>query len=94
MPLIKHGVIVPDPWIAVSDGAILPEDVPAIVSLARWRADRWALLTRTAPLGVRLASDAAPESIAEDVDRFGVIALEFPAFTDGQIGRASCRERV
>ena len=84
MPLIKHGAIIPDPWIAVSDGAILPEDAPAIVSFSRWRADRWALLARTAPLGVRLESDVAPEAIAEDVDRFGVIALAFPAFTDGR----------
>lgn len=84
MPLIKHGAIVPDPWIAVSDDATLPGRAPVIVSAARWRADRGGLCERTAPLGVRLASDVAPDVIAEDIDRFAVIALEFPAFTDGR----------
>ena len=39
---------------------------------------------RNAPLGLRLTSAEPPGQVAEDLDRFALIALEFPAFTDGR----------
>jgi uncharacterized protein (DUF934 family) len=83
MVLVKESVVVDDPWIAVDDEGDLPEG-PAIVSLARWREDRDRLEGRNAALGIRLASDQSPEEIAPDLDRFSVVALEFPVFTDGR----------
>ncbi|MEM8120240.1 DUF934 domain-containing protein, partial [Morganella morganii] len=41
-------------------------------------------------LGVWLDADEEPESIAGDLDRFQVIAVNFPAFTDGR-GFSSAR---
>ncbi len=84
MPLIKDDEFVEDPWIDVDDEEALPEGAPAIVSLARWRSERAALSGRNAPLGIRLRADQPPETIAGDVDRFQVIALEFPNFGDGR----------
>ncbi|MDX1484755.1 MAG: DUF934 domain-containing protein [Alphaproteobacteria bacterium] len=84
MSLIKDGRIVADPWRHVDDEAPLPATGGIIVSLARWQAERSALIARRAPLGVRLSSADRAEDIAGDLDRFDVIALEFPAFKDGR----------
>ena len=84
MPLIKDEEIIEDPWIAVDDEDALPEGAPAIVSLVRWRAERETLAGRNAPLGIRLRADQPPAEIAGDIDRFQVIALEFPSFGDGR----------
>jgi uncharacterized protein (DUF934 family) len=84
MPLIKDGKPIDDPWVAVDDDANLPTQGPVIVSLQRWLADQDGLLARGEPLGIHLKSDQPPEAIAGDLDRFAVIALEFPKFTDGR----------
>jgi uncharacterized protein (DUF934 family) len=84
MPLIKDDEIVTDPWTSLDDEAALPEGAPAIVGLDRWRSERETLARRNAPLGIRLRADQPPKEIAEDLDRFGVIALEFPSFGDGR----------
>ena len=84
MPLLRDGALVDDPWVTVDDGTQLPMDGPAIVSLERWQAHRDALLGRNAALGIRLKSDQSPALIAGDLDRFAVVALEFPVFRDGR----------
>jgi uncharacterized protein (DUF934 family) len=84
MPLIKDDALSPDPWVSLGDEEALPEGAPAIVSFERWQAERDALAGRNAPLGIRLRSDQPPGPIAEDLDRFQVIALEFPRFGDGR----------
>ncbi len=45
---------------------------------------------RDGGLGVWLDADEEPESIAGDLDRFQVVAVNFPAFTDGR-GFSSAR---
>lgn len=84
MPLLKNGEIVADPWRSVDDAAPLEGQEPVIVSLERWQAERAALRARGAPVGVRLRSHQTPAAIADDVERFGVIVVEFPSFTDGR----------
>jgi uncharacterized protein (DUF934 family) len=84
MPLIKATGPVDDLWTFVKDEDQLPPDGAVIVTLARWQANRDQLLARPTPLGVRLKSDQAPSAIAGDIERFDVIALEFPKFTDGR----------
>ena len=85
MALIRQGRIVPDPWVSVADGDALPGDGrPAIVALARWQAERAALLRHDGPLGIRLAPDQPPALIADDLHRFDLVALDFPKFTDGR----------
>jgi len=84
MPLIKNNAVVDDPWTELDDEAPAPEAVDVIVSLARWKADAPALKARAGRLGVRLAAGEAPSEIAEDLDAFDVVALEFPVFRDGR----------
>ena len=85
MTLIKHGRIVPDPWVRVDDEAPLPANGgPALIALARWQAERERLMRHNGPLGIVLKSDQSPASIAGDLDRFDLVALEFPKFTDGR----------
>jgi uncharacterized protein (DUF934 family) len=84
MPLIRATGVVDDPWLFVRDEEPLPESGAVIVTLLRWQSNRDQLLARPTPLGLRLKSDQAPSLIAGDIERFDVIALEFPKFTDGR----------
>lgn len=84
MPLVKDGAEVPDRWLFVADDEPLPETGAVVVPLARWLAERDALVARADPVGVRLASHERAEVIAGDVGRLGLIALEFPVFRDGR----------
>lgn len=83
MPLIKNGQPLADPWTTVADDAPLPAGA-AIVSLARWQRDRAALLGCNRPIGVVLPPDQAVEGLGPDLDRLGVVALEFRSFRDGR----------
>jgi len=84
MALIKGGRRVDDPFVDASGNEAIPPSGPVIVSLAQWQAQRDALLARGAPLGIRLHSDQSPEAIANDVEHFALVALEFPKFRDGR----------
>lgn len=84
MPLLKDGRLVDDPWRTVPDAAELPSEGQVIVGLDHWRDNRENLVKRNVPLGIRLRSDEFPDEISEDLDRFAVIALEFPTFRDGR----------
>lgn len=84
MPLVKDKAIVEDEWTHIADGEDIPSDRAVIVSADRWLADRVSLVHRNGPIGVRLRNDQSPEELGEDLYRFGVVALEFPAFKDGR----------
>jgi len=84
MSLIKGGKLVEDTFVDASGAETIPPAGPVIVSLAQWQAQRDELLARGTPLGLRLHSDQSPEAIAEDVQHFALIALEFPKFRDGR----------
>jgi uncharacterized protein (DUF934 family) len=84
MSLIKAGKVVEDPFVDASAAEALPASGAVIVSLDQWRAQRDALLARDTPLGLRLHSDQSPELVADEVQRFAMIALEFPKFRDGR----------
>jgi len=73
-----------DAWIRVRDDAALPESAPAIVSLARWRKDRDALLRRNEAVGVQLTSGETLAYIVSDLGRLDLIALDFPNLGDGR----------
>jgi uncharacterized protein (DUF934 family) len=84
MALIKGGKLVADPFVDASAAESIPPQGPVLVSLEQWQNNRDELLARGTPLGIRLRSDQAPELIADDVQRFALIALEFPKFRDGR----------
>ncbi len=88
MPLIDYGngnpAIADDAWTHVADGAALPPDRPATISLERWKAERDGLSGRNLPLGVRLESHERIEEILPDLPRLALIALDFPNLNDGR----------
>jgi uncharacterized protein (DUF934 family) len=84
MKVIKDRQIVEDAWHLVEDEATV--DSHAIVSLDRWNAAHESF---GEPVGVVLRSNQSPEDITER-DRLALIAVDFPAFTDGR-GYTSAR---
>ncbi len=84
MPIIKDGQPIDDSWHPVADGTVPPAEGALLVSYATWTEHRDALLRRNAPLGIRLDSDQSPALIADDLDRFDLIALDIPVFKDGR----------
>lgn len=89
MKIIKNKSIVEDDWSVLRLNAQqLPENTQApegrvIVPLQVWLKQRQALLER-AEIGVWFASDERPELLKGDIERFSVIAIDFPKFSDGR----------
>ena len=84
MALIKDGKLIVDPFTDASGQEAVPATGAVIVSLGQWLAGINALIARPDPLGIRLRSNQSPQTIAGDLARFAVIALEFPVFRDGR----------
>ena len=84
MPLLKDGKVADDAFTNVAAEASIPAEGAVIVSLAQWREGRDALLGRGTPLGIQLAPGESPSEIEADLEHFAVVALLFPAFTDGR----------
>jgi uncharacterized protein (DUF934 family) len=86
MPLLKDGAIADDVFVTLSDEDALPQDgaQAVIVSATRWAKDRALLLARSGALGVRVKPADNVETLAEDLPRLSVVALEFPKFNDGR----------
>ena len=82
--LIKHGEVIDDAWQVLRE---IPEDgLPngkIIVPLNYWLEHRDNLRAR-GDVGVWLASDQPPAPLADDLAQLPVIAIDFPAFTDGR----------
>lgn len=88
--IIKHKAVVPDDWAVLrldegeaAETVVVPEG-KVIVPLAVWLAQRATLLDRLPGIGVWLASDERPETLAADVATLPLIAVNFPKFTDGR----------
>lgn len=84
MPLIKNGAFVEDAYAAVADDAALPETGAFVVTLARFKKERDAILARNVAVGVRLKSAESPEELGADLARLSLVVLEFPYFKDGR----------
>ncbi len=83
MPIIRKRAITEDDFVHVPDGTALPDGGKPIVTLARYTAEREALLARYPALGVRITPDKLPSDIP-DLARLALVAFEFPRFTEGR----------
>ena len=86
--IIRNNAVVADEWTlipAIDDGAAaaLPPG-KLIVPLNVWLAQRDALLEGQQPPGVWLDSHQDPRELVDAINRFAVIAVNFPKFTDGR----------
>lgn len=84
MALIKDGAAAEDVWRSLDDTTPVPAEGPVIIGLKRWTEEKPWLKGRNAPLGIRLTADQPPAIIEDDLTRFQIVALEFPAFKDGR----------
>src|SRR5882724_858162 len=87
--LIKERRIVADSWRLLERGSkgellVVPARGDVIVPLALWLARREDLLAYPGKLGVWLDANEGPEALANDVQRFPLIAVNFPKFGDGR----------
>ena len=83
MKIIKDKQIIEDRWLHIADDdQIVAGDIT--VSLARWQREASELESHEGDIGVRLAPADLVEDIADALQKFDLIALEFPAFTDGR----------
>ena len=85
--IIKNNQIVDETWHLLPKETSFDELTNCddyIVPLQLWRDHAHVLKARDGGLGVWLDSDEEAEEIGEDVQYFQVIALNFPAFTDGR----------
>ena len=89
MMIIKNKAVVSDDWVVLRlNENETPETVAVaagkiIVPLKVWQAQRDQLQSR-AEIGVWLNSDERPEVLQGDVEKFAVIAVNFPKFADGR----------
>jgi uncharacterized protein (DUF934 family) len=85
--ILRKRSILEDDWTVIEDGRA---DVPlaaggrVIVTLARWRAERAALLAAYAAVGVLVPNTADIEAVYPEIGDRPLIALQFPTFTDGR----------
>ena len=84
MPLFRETGVVGDPWQKLADDAAVPAEGMVLVSFARWREARAALLARRGPVGIALANTDPVEDLAPHVGRLRLIVLSFPKFSDGR----------
>ena len=84
MPIIKNGGVIEDAWVTLNDDEALAGNAAVIVSLTRWQNDKDALKGRGSATGVRIDSSESIEDITGDLSDLDLIALAFPAFTDGR----------
>lgn len=85
--LIKGNEVIQDTWELLAKDATLEQLTNSgdiIVPLAMWQEHAHALKARDGRLGVWLDADEEAESIADDLEHFTVIALNFPVFSDGR----------
>jgi uncharacterized protein (DUF934 family) len=87
--IIKGRSVVDDDWSVLrledgqtADAVGIPEG-KVIVPLAVWQAQRESLAARP-ELGVWIGPDERPEALKGDLERFAVVAVDFPKFTDGR----------
>lgn len=85
MALFVNGTLVgEDAWTpAPSDGPIAA-DCPVIVGKARYVAEREALASRNAPLGLQIEAGEDLEGLEDDIGRFALVVVRFPKYTDGR----------
>jgi uncharacterized protein (DUF934 family) len=82
--IIKDRSIIEDRWQRIADDSPLPEAGDIIVSFKRWHQERAALQARKGGLGVIIGNGISVGEIQNDLQHFGLIAIQFPQFKDGR----------
>lgn len=85
MPLLKDRRIVgEDAFQPVADDAALPDSGAVLLTYARWQAEKEQLSGRNDPLGIILPNTLDVLNFGPEAERFDLIVLHFPKFSDGR----------
>src|SRR5690348_391618 len=86
MRILSNSELVEDEWTLIEDGRADIEAGPGkvIVTVARWRVEREALLRGHAAVGVLVPNTADIEAVFAEIEDRPLIVLQFPMFTDGR----------
>jgi uncharacterized protein (DUF934 family) len=84
MALFKNDAFVEDDWRRLAQGATLPLDGKVILSLEQWEESRDQAQSSNIPLGLLVEPATVAKAIAKDLDRFVLVAVDFPKFSDGR----------
>ncbi|HEY1454110.1 MAG TPA: DUF934 domain-containing protein [Roseiarcus sp.] len=84
MPLWRREGFAQDKWAVLDDEAPTPAEGSIVVSLKRWLAERDALSSRAAPVGVALEAGADAQAHLADLAERPLVALAFAKFADGR----------
>ncbi|MDD9875493.1 MAG: DUF934 domain-containing protein [Gammaproteobacteria bacterium] len=85
MRIIKNRAVIRDPWRLEEDGGSdAASDARVILPLQRYLKMRHALCQTGRRVGVKLRPEDEVESIAGDLGRIDLIALEFGSFHEGR----------
>lgn len=85
--LIKHGQLIEDHWQHVLADDTANSTVyngPVLIPLSVWLSQREHWLAYADPVGLLLEGDTEPDEFAADLPHFSLVAIHFPAFTDGR----------
>lgn len=87
--IIKDGQISQDRWQVLRADAegqypAVAADVDVIIPLGVWLADKSVWQTRAGQTAVWLSPDEDPQLLAADLNSLPLVAVDFPAFTDGR----------
>jgi len=83
MKIIKDKQIIEDNWTHIADSDEIT-DGDITVSLSRWTKEKAELSNHQGNIGIRISPADKVEDIAADLKNVKLIAVEFPAFTDGR----------
>src|SRR5260221_13143050 len=82
MPLWKDGKFVEDNGQVVADDAPVPANVPVVLSLKRWKAEKTTLATRNAPIGLVIEAGSAWQDIVDDLPPLPLLVITIPKKAD------------
>lgn len=81
----RDGIRINDPWITYSgDAQAIPAGSCVVLPLTEFREFAGTWKSHAKAIGVLLSPSDNPETIAGDLDKLRLIAIEFPSFTDGR----------
>jgi uncharacterized protein (DUF934 family) len=84
MQLIKDQQIIENTWQYIADNDELKTGDISI-SFARWQADKQQLMAHDGKLGIRMSTTDSADELANDLEKFQLIELDFPDFADGRL---------
>ena len=81
--IFRNGQVVENTFASIGDEPP-PGSGPVIVSLKRFLGEKGNLLSRRAPLGVRLETSESAEALKEDIAQLELVEVHVPYFKDGR----------